>query len=328
MLMRGIKIFALILLSLALLTAGCGSRDTAGKKQAAAPEKIIVQAPVGPPSAPLFKLAKDGLPDGTKLELIVYKSDEEATTRIIKGEADFTVMSVNLAAKLYNKDVDISLANVTTWGILYLVSADNMVQEWDDLKGGELYVGSRGSSPDVLTRYLLGRNGLKEEDVKMTYLESSQIAQMMISGMAKNAVLPEPMVTRVLMNNSRARVVRDFFVDWRQFEGENASLPQAGTVVRNEFARSYPQALKEFQNAYKSALEWTVANPGEAAPLVEENINIPAQVFIKSMERTRLNFVEGAAARRDVDNYLSKLLDFSAEMVGGKLPDGKFFLAE
>lgn len=327
--MRGIKVLALILLSLAFLTAGCGLWDSAGKKQAAsAPEKIIVQAPVGPPSAPLFKLAKDGLPDGAKVELIVYKSDEEAATRIIKNEADLTVMSVNLAAKLYNKDVDISLANVTTWGILYLVSVDDRVQEWDDLRGGELYVGSRGSSPDVLTRYLLGRNGLKEENLKLTYLESSQIAQMIISGMAKNAVLPEPMVTRVLMNNSRARVVRDFFMDWRHFEGENASLPQAGTVVRNEFARTYPQALKEFQSAYKSALEWTVANPEEAAPLVEENISIPAPVFIKSMERTRLNFIEGAAAKEDVNTYLSKLLDFSTEMVGGKLPDEKFFLAD
>lgn len=327
--MRGIKVLALMLLTVTFLASGCGARDSAGKKQAVpSPEKIVVQAPVGPPTTPLFKLAKDGLPDGTKLELIIYKSDEEATTRIIKGEADFTVMSVNLAAKLYNKDVGISLANVTTWGILYLVSADDRVQKWEDLKGGELYVGSRGSSPDVLTQYLLRRNGLKEGDVKLTYLESSQIAQLLINGMAKNAVLPEPMVTRVLMNNSRARVVRDFFVDWQQFEGKNASLPQAGTVVRNEFARSYPQAITEFQNAYKSAIDWTVANPGEAAPLVEANMNIPAQVFVKSMERTRLKFVEGTAAKADVNTYLSKLLDFSTEMVGGKLPDEKFFLAD
>lgn len=327
--MREIKVLAFMLLSLTFLAAGCAARDSAGKKQAAAtPEKIVVQAPVGPPTTPLFKLAEDGLPDGTKLELIVYKSDEEATTRIVKGEADFTVMSVNLAAKLYNRDVGISLANVTTWGILYLVSVDDGVQKWEDLKGGELYVGARGSSPDVLTQYLLRRSGLKEGDFNLTYLESSQIAQLLINGMAKNAVLPEPMVTRVLMNNSRARVVRDFFVDWQRFEGENASLPQAGTVVRNEFARSYPQALTEFQKAYKGAIEWTVANPGQAAPLVEANMNIPAPVFIKSMERTRLKFVEGAAAKDDVNTYLAKLLDFSTEMVGGKLPDEKFFLAD
>ncbi len=62
-----------MLLSLTFLAAGCGARDSAGKKQAAVtPEKIVVQAPIGPPTTPLFKLAKDGLPDGTKLELIIY----------------------------------------------------------------------------------------------------------------------------------------------------------------------------------------------------------------------------------------------------------------
>ena len=330
---RTIKIIiaAFILIVLLIFSAaGCGKKDGAGEKkgQGRQPEKIVVQAPIGPPTAPLFKMVEDGLPGGTKIELVVYKSDEEATTRVIKGEADFTVMSVNLAAKLYNKNVDISLANVTTWGILYLVSMDDKVKKWEDLKDSELYVGSRGSAPDVLTRYLLGKSGLKEGDVKLTYLESTQIAQMMINGLIKNAVLPEPMLSRVLMNNSQARVVRDFFVDWRQFEGNNVKLPQAGTIVRNEFARTYPDAVASFQQAYAQALSWAVANPAEAGRLVEGKMQIPAPVFIKSMERTRLNFVKGAEASSDVSTYLSRLMDFSPEMVGGKAPDEKFFLAD
>ncbi|OPX90154.1 hypothetical protein [Pelotomaculum sp. PtaB.Bin117] len=48
------------------------------------------------------------------------------------------------------------------------------------------------------------------------------------------------------MNNQRARVVRDFYADWQQFEGEASRLPQAGMVVRNGFARSYPGAVTGF----------------------------------------------------------------------------------
>ncbi|HOV79743.1 MAG TPA: ABC transporter substrate-binding protein [Bacillota bacterium] len=323
-----ITVLIIVLLSPGLLAAGCAGKDSVGKGKGGMPEKIVVQAPIGPPTAPLFKMAAEGLPDGTGIELIIYKSDEEATTRAVKGEADFTVMAVNLAAKLYNKDVGISLANVTTWGILYLVSTDGKVNRWEDLKGGELYVGSRGSTPDVLTRYLLGKSGLKEGDVKITYLESTQIAQMMINGLINNAVLPEPMLSRVLMNNSRARVVRDFYADWQQFEGSGVKLPQAGTVARNEFAKAYPAAVESFQQAYARALEWTVANPAEAGRLVEEKLQIPAPVFVKSMERTRLNFVRGAGARADVVTYLSRLVEFSPEMIGGKVPDEKFFLAD
>jgi NitT/TauT family transport system substrate-binding protein len=323
-----LKIAALLTLTAFLLTAGCGAGGSKKQDNKAMPEKIVIQAPMAPPTTPLFKMAQDGTLNGAKLELILYKSVEEATTRVAKGEADFTVLPLNVAAKLYNKQVDISLANVSTWGILHLLTTDSQVANWQDLKGKELYVGAQGSSPDVLTQYFMIKNGMKAGDIKLAYLSSPEIAQLMINGLAKNAVLPEPQATQVLMNNSKARIARDFYADWQSFEGKDARLPQAGMVVRNEFARSYPKAVTEFQNAYKSAVEWTVANPTEAAPLAVSNMNIPAPVFIKSMEKTRMFFASGSEARKDVKIYLSRLLDISPEMVGGTLPDEKFFLAD
>ncbi|TEB07569.1 ABC transporter, phosphonate, periplasmic substrate-binding protein [Pelotomaculum schinkii] len=319
----------MMLLAVLLLTAGCGSQGTESKEvKTAVPEKIVVQAPLGPPTAPLFKMAEENPLKGTKVELVIYKSVEEATTRAVKGEADFTVLPVNVAAKLYNKGVDISLANVSTWGILYLVSTDSAVQDWHDLTGQDLYVGARGSTPDVLTRYLLDKNGLKAGEVRLNYLESPEIAQMMINGLVTNAVLPEPMVTQVLLNSKESRVVRDFYSDWQQFEGYSAQLPQAGMVVRNEFAKAYPQALREFQQAYARELDSTVADPAGAAPLIEKNLKMPAQVFIQSMTRTRLKYVSGSRAKPDVNTYLTTLLELSPDMVGGKLPDENFFLAD
>lgn len=312
-----------------LVTAGCGARDEGGQGSAVVrPEKIVVQVPAAPPTAPLFKMAEDGLPEGTDLELIIYKSVEEATTRVVKGEADFTVLPVNVAAKLYNLDVDISLANVSTWGILYLVSLDERIKNWEDLKGAQLYVGARGSTPDVLTQYLLRRAGLGEGDVELVYAGSPEIAQMMINGLARHAVLPEPMVTQVLLKNQQARVVRDYFADWQHFEDEGVRMPQAGMIVRNDFARLHPEAVAGFQRAYAEALNWVVANPGEAASLVEANLQVPAPVFIQSMERTRLYFATGAEAMADVNAYLARLLEFSPDMVGRELPDEKFFLAD
>jgi NitT/TauT family transport system substrate-binding protein len=323
-----IKTTALLTLMTFLLAAGCGASSSKKQENSAMPEKIVIQAPLAPPTTPLFKFAKDGTLNGAKLELIIYKSVEEATTRIAKGEADFTVLPLNVAAKLYNKQVDISLSNVSTWGILYLLTTDSQVSSWQDLKGKELYVGAQGSSPDVLTQYFISKNGMKADDIKLAYLSSPEIAQLMINGLVKNAVMPEPQATQIIMNNSQARVARDFFADWQTFEGKDARLPQAGMVVRNEFAASYPKAVSEFQNDYKSAVEWTVANPAEAAALAAVNMNIPAPVFIKSMEKTRLFFTTGMEASGDVNTYLSRLLDISPDMVGGKLPDEKFFLAD
>ncbi|NQS75588.1 MAG: ABC transporter substrate-binding protein [Peptococcaceae bacterium] len=322
------RVALLLAMIMFLFAAGCGTTGDKMPEKPVQPEKIVVQAPTAPPTTPLFKFAADGELEGMKLELILYKSVEEATTRIAKGEADFTVLPLNVAAKLYNKQVDISLANVSTWGILYLLTTDSQVADWPDLKGKELYVGAQGSSPDVLTRYFISKNGMNEGDIKLAFLNSPEIAQLMINGLVENAVLPEPVATQVLMNNNKVRLARDFFADWQLFEGPEARLPQAGMVVRNEFARLHPTAVTEFQKAYRDAVNWTVANPAEAAPLAEGNMDIVAPVFVKSMERTRLLFATGAEAREDVHTYLSRLLDISPDMVGGKLPDEKFFLAD
>ncbi|MDD2554101.1 MAG: ABC transporter substrate-binding protein [Desulfotomaculaceae bacterium] len=323
------KMAALLTLIAFLLSAGCGIGRNQEQDRTAMPEKIVIQAPMAPPTTPLYKFAKDGDLNGAKMELIIYKSVEEATTRVAKGEADFTVLPLNVAAKLYNKQMDISLANVSTWGILYLLTTDSQSADWQDLKGKELYVGAQGSSPDVLTQYFIWHNSeIKAGEIKLAYLNSPEIAQLMINGLAEYAVLPEPQATQVLMNNSQARRIRDFYEDWQVFEGKDVKLPQAGMVVRNEFVRLYPKAVTDFQNAYKSAIEWTVANKAEAAPLAVSYMDIPEPVFIKSMEKTRLFFMSGWEAREDVNIYLSRLLDISPDMVGGKIPDEKFYLAD
>jgi len=320
----------ILMLSLLVIlwAAGCsGQGAKTNVSPTPAPEKIVVQAPFGPPTAPLLSLAENSTLPDTKVELIIYKTVEEATTRIVKGESDFTVLPVNVAAKLYNKDLPISLANVSTWGILYLVAVDSELKEWSELAGKELYVGAKGSSPDVLTRYLLSKNGIQADEVKLTYLESPEIAQLMINGLVKYAVLPEPMVTQVLLNNQQARVVRDFYSDWQTAAGNSAKLPQTGMVVSNAFAQAHPQTVRDFQSAYAAQLDATVADPASAAPLVEKYLNIKAPVFIQSMSRTHLLFVPAGSAKADVNTYLKALLDLSPDMVGGKLPDEKFFLA-
>ncbi|MEG6520537.1 ABC transporter substrate-binding protein [Desulfotomaculum sp. 1211_IL3151] len=318
-----------LLFMLSLLT-GCVSSGSPSNTatQEKMPEKITIQVPTGPPTAPLLKMA-EGKPLGEKvqIELIPYKTVEEATARVVKGEADYTILPINTAAKLYNKGIDISLDNVSTWGILYLLSTDQGISQWQDLKGKEVYVGAQGASPDIIARYLMEKNNIKTTDVTLKYGNSPEIAQMMIQGMVKTAVLPEPMVTQVLNKNQSAKVILDFHKEWQLAEN-NSNLPQTGMVVQNKFVKEYPAAISKIRTAYQEALEQTVADPASVSALMEENFNIPGPIFVKSMERTNLKFVIAEDAKTDVENYLAKLLSFSPDMVGGELPDEKFYLAK
>ena len=160
-----------LLFIMIILATGCGQSDTT-TKEIKKSEKIVIQAPSAPPTAPLIKLVEDKMLEGSvdegNIEFIIYQNVEEATTRVARGEADFTVLPVNVISKLYNKEADISLLNVNTWGILYLLSRDGRLSP-GGFKGKDLFVGAQGASPDVITRYLLNKNGIKEDEINISY---------------------------------------------------------------------------------------------------------------------------------------------------------------
>lgn len=323
------KIQLTILLIIMTFTAvGCSEAGTSNV-ETKKPEKIVIQAPAAPPTSPLIKLVEGEMLEGSgeegKIELILYKTVEEATTRIARGEADFTVVPVNVASKLYNKGADVSLLNVNTWGILYLLSRDGEVKSWEDLKGKDLFVGAQGSSPDVITTYLLNKNGIKNEEINISYGTSPEILQWMIAGKADTVVLPEPLVTKGLTKAENMQIAMDYSKEWGNINGEGSKLPQTGIAVRTSFANEYPDAVEAFQNAYKEALDAVVKDPTSISALIEEKLEIPAAVFEKSMERTKLEFVSANEAITDVETYLNALNEISGDMIGGKLPDEGFY---
>lgn len=307
---------ALLFLSIA---AGCSAAPSG---------RIVVQAPVAPATAPLLVMQEAGWSPGggAVMDLIIYKTVEEATTRVMKGQADFTILPVNVAAKLYNKGVPVKLANVSTWGLLYLVSGDPGVKRLTDLRGRELYVGARGATPDILTRCLLAQNGIGEGEVDIKYAQSPEIARMIVGGLARTAVLPEPLVTQVTAKKPSVRVVADFYTEWKQAAGEDIALPQAGMVVKNDFLNSKPREFEAFLGEYRNRLAEVVAGPEKAAPLVEKHLGFSMEVFSATMARTRLKYEDGYSVRRDVGAYLSRLNEYSPETVGGKVPDDQFFV--
>lgn len=320
--MKRIQVILLIII-IFVLAVGC-SNNSVGNNENNMPEKIIMQAPTAPPTSPLVKMVEDNML-GDNVEFILYKNVEEATTRIARGEADFTVLPVNVASKLYNKEADVSLLNVNTWGILYLLSREGQVQSWDDLKGKELFVGAQGSSPDVITRYLLSKNGIGDEDISISYGTSPEMLQWAIAGKADMVVLPEPLATQGLMKAENMEISMDYSEEWEKVNQEGSKLPQTGIVVRTSFAKEYPNVVEDFQNAYKTALEMVVSDPIGVSSLIEEKLEIPAKVFENSMTRTKLEFVTAEDAKADVEVYLNALNEISGEMIGGKLPDEGFY---
>ena len=320
--MKKCRAIIVFIVTISLLFTGCGMTSKQEKV-----EKVTLQVPMGPPTAPILYMQENNLL-GEKVEVVIYKNMEEANVNIAKKTADLSIIPVNVASILYNKEMDISLLNVNTWGILYMVAKEGLIQSWDDLKGKEIHVGAQGASPDVLTRYLLQKNGIQEEEVTLQYSSSPEIVQKMIAGQGEVAVLPEPLLTQALKKAENIEVVYDYAKEWQGIHGEDRRLPQTGMVIQNGFAQKYPKWVQEFQKTYAEAVVKIMEDPSIVSEVVEKEMGIPQVVFEEAMTRIHLEAVDASDGKEEVQAYLEALLALSPTMIGGNVPDAEFYYKE
>lgn len=345
--MKKVIVLILTLVLATLMFTGCGqkleqeepqpevnteSTENQEEKQEDTPENepvsLKVAAPGGPTTISIVKMFKDKPSLGENLEISYesVKSPDMMAAKIISGEVDFAVVPTNLAAKLHNKGVSYKLAASTVWGVLYIASSEE-IKAWEDLKGKEIYTIGRGLTPDILFRYLLSKNGIDpDKDITINYLAGPQeLAGFMIAGKAQVAVMPEPMLSAVLVKNKDVKIVMDLQKEWEVSTGKE-SYPQSSLFVKNEVIEKYPDIVDKFLEEYEKGIKWVNENSTEAGKYVEAlNIGLNAVIAEKAIPGSNLKYVKGADAKPAVEEFLRVLNDFSKESIGGKLPSDEFY---
>ena len=313
-----LTVFSLLLL--ALLLSACSAEK---REKSSAPisktesVKVRVQAPLAPPSIPLIPMLQE-----QNIQIKWYQGMDEAMSRIMRDEVDISVLPVNSMSVLFNKGVDIQMGAVTTWGILYLVSSDPKINDWQDLKGKTVAVGARGFSPDLVFRSLLAKNGLKVgTDVQILYGTSPELAQLLLAEKISMAVLPEPLLTSVINQNPDIKIVLNLEKEWEKAFPDVHGLPQAGLSVSKKFAGEHYELWQQFSQNYAQNLTAYMNNHDKAFDLEAQVLKLPAKVIKASLSRSNLQFKTAEQAKESVQSYLEQLQLIDAEAIGEKLPD-------
>ncbi len=307
--------------------------ETTDKGEESVDEKVNLKAVVlsGPTAITMAKLFKDE-PEFKEADIDyeIINAPDLMTARLLSGEADFAVISTNLGAKLYNNGKDkfnYKLAVSSVWGVLYIISSEE-IGSWEDLKGKDVVTIGKGLTPDMVFRYLAQENGLNpDEDLNIEYLPSPQeLAQTMISGKSKTAIMPQPLLSAVLMKNKDVKVALDLQNEWEKTTGLQ-SYPQSSLIIKNDVIDKYPELVNDFLDKYKESIEWTNENPSEAGTVVEGlDIGLSAKIAEMAIPGSNLRFVNASEARGAIDEYLEVLKNFSPESIGGELPSDEFYM--
>ncbi len=275
-------------------------------------------------------LEKDDRIEGVPVAYDLASSPDLAAARVLNGELDFAALPTSMAARIYNGGVRYRLAAVIGFGVLYVISADPSVGGWGDLRGRAIAAAGRGSTADVAFRYLLTRNGLDPaQDLTLRYYPPLELAQLAIAGREPVAVLPEPFVTKVLLQKPGFRVVIDAQEEWLRNAGPEAPLAMSALLIKAETARRYPALARAVLARYAESSVWVNGHPREAGVLAEKHgLGFASAEAEAAIPRCNIRFVPARAARPAVDAFLRILLASSPDAIGGRLPDDAFYLEE
>ena len=312
-----------VIASLAVL-AGCGAK---------AEEKVDIRVGglKGPTSMGLLFLQEMNKSGNAKenYEFTMVTAADELLTMMVKGELDIALLPANVASVLYNKtEGGISVIDINTLGVLYMVSGDESIQVPADLKGRTVYLTGKGTTPDYVLHYIMQGNGLTDTDITLEYKsEATEVAAVLAENPDAVGLLPQPFVTAACAQNEALGVVMDMNAQWIALQGEDGSRMVTGvTVVRNAFLEENEEAVKTFLQEHKESTEGINADVQKGAELaVAAGIIAKEPIAMKAIPKCNITYIAGEEMKRALSGYLSVLFEQDPKSVGGALPADGFY---
>ncbi|MBO4768648.1 MAG: ABC transporter substrate-binding protein, partial [Bacteroidales bacterium] len=270
-------------------------------------------------------LAKEEAPS---VRVEIFIEPLQVRKLMLTDSVDIAILPTTMAALLYGKGVDYRMAAVPIWGTLYLCGTDTTIRSIADLRGRKVYLMAKGMTPDVMFRHLLLANGLEPfRDVDLDYRFPTHIdlANATMAGRADMSVITEPYLSQALNANPSLHVLLDLNEEWAKVD--SAPVTETALVVRGAFAEEHPEAVEAFVDALRRSAEWVNANPGEAAALsVRYGINPDSAAVAGSIPRTNLRVEAASSVKEAIIDYLRVFYEMEPEIIGGSMPDEKFFV--
>lgn len=324
--MRKVTAAALSFAMLGALLTGCGS----GKAE----EKVTVKvgALKGATTLGLLPL-EDKVANGEageNYEFSMMTAADELLPMMIKGELDIALLPSNVASILYQKtNGGVTVIDINTLGVLYMVSGDSSITGVEDLAGRTIYLTGKGTTPDYVLHYILSGNGMDaDSDCTLEYKsEATEVAALLAENPDAIGLLPQPFVTAACAQNDALSVILDMNAEWEKLQGEDGSRLVTGvTVVRNEFLQEHENAVAAFMEEHQASAQSMNSDVENGAKLAAASEIIAKEpIALKAIPKCNITYIDGADMKQALSGYLEVLYEQNPESIGGALPGDDFY---
>lgn len=258
-------------------------------------------------------------------ELKVWEETEKHLSWIVNGKADISFSALITSAKL--KDSDIKIPALFVWDNFYILTRGYKASQFQDLKGRNIHTPLFEEAPPAkITKYLMKAKGLNADDFNFIYGKPfgrpEAIFRDFVTGKADTVILREPEASyaiKALEKIGEEISIISYNEIWNDINKNFGSFPNAGLVLKGEFARKYPELTKVFLEELKDAIIWVNKNKHEAAKLSFDLMRQPVDSIELFLNRVKFEYVEGDELAEKVKDYFNIL--YAEGIVETKISD-------
>jgi len=260
-------------------------------------------------------------------ELKVWEETEKHLAWITSGKADISFSALITSAKLRNSDIKIPALFV--WDNFVLLTRYK-ASGFEDIVGKDIYTPLFEEAPPAkITKYLIKASGLNSDDFNFVFGKPfgrpEEIYKDFVTGKADTVILREPEASyaiKIMEDRNEDISVISFNELWNDINPGFGSFPNAGLVLKGEFARKYPEQTKVFLDELKLAINWVNENRKASAELSFDMMRQPVDRVELFLDRVNFEYVDGEPLKEKVKQYFDILN--KNEIVDVKL-DEEFF---
>lgn len=259
--------------------------------------------------------------DYNKITINTVNAPNNMLSLIVKGEADIAAIPANMAAIIFNRQLDYKVIAVISETKLFIVSANNKIQTINDIKNNTVYCGTKLAAPDLMLQYLISKEQIPNVNINYS-LSNPDLSKAVASKNADIAILPEPFVSSAMLENKDVHIVVEMskYID---------DYPVAVLIAKNYFINHNKMLVKEILNEYKKSTDYIINNKEEMKNLIKErNMIINAEAAYYGLNRMGLVFYDGEKMKFALNSYYNFLYNFDKKLIGGKIPNDNFYYIE
>jgi len=290
--------------------------------------------------------------DGYDISYYTTNDLDAIVASLLNQEPDFAIVPVNVAAMMYNNGNGYRLAAITTWGIMHIVS-DQDIATLEDLIGETVVAFGQSGTPGITLRAVLEQNNIPFDEpigtdftpdpdmVNIVYLTAaSDVRDAIATGMeiggevVSFGLLAEPVATAITgfaANMDRPGFTARINLQTEWARNNNGEIyPQAALIFHERLLENNADFVNEFIDMAEQSSIFANNNPIEAGDLAVElgSIAIPNGAIVgnaHSAGRLPMDFTRASNAKSAVNTFLQTIMEENANLIGGSVPADTFY---